>query len=225
MIMNSVKLLLALLFLEKKWNDQLLVTFEFPKALNVFHGNMRRLYGNIPKFKINPPRLREIYMQDNLLYSWDGPVHGFENIEIANLSNNFCSHISKSFLEHARGLRILVMSKKSIGRSLLNDIGGVIFRNSVSLEVLDLSYNNIIALSAHMFKNMNKLQVLNLRKNQLLTVHVKMKHIKNINYINLEQNRLATIESESRTLFKRLFQTSKLWRWAYTHSEAHARAL
>lgn len=35
----------------KKWNDQFLVTFEFPESLNVFHGNMRRLYGNIPEFK------------------------------------------------------------------------------------------------------------------------------------------------------------------------------
>lgn len=194
----------------KKWNDQFLVTFEFPKTLNVFHGNMSRLYGDIPEFKINAPGLREIYMQDNLLYSWDGPVHGIENIEIANLSNNFCSHISKSFLEHARGLRILLMSKNNLGRSLLNDVGGEIFRNTVSLEFLDLSDNNITVLSAHMFNNMNQLRALNLRKNQLLTVNVKMKHMRNINYINLEQNRLATIESESRTLFKRLFQTSKL---------------
>lgn len=194
----------------KKWNDQFLVTFEFPKTLNVFHANMSRLYGNIPEFKINAPGVREIYMQDNLLYSWDGPVHGIENVEIANLSNNFCSHISKSFLEYARGLRWLILSKNNIGRSLLNDVGGEIFQNTVSLEVLDLSDNNIIALSAHMFKNMNKLRALNLRNNQLLTVHLKMEHMRNINYIILEQNRLATIELESRTLFKSLFQISNL---------------
>lgn len=194
----------------KKWNEQFLVTFEVPKTLNVFHANMTHLYGNIHEFKINASGLREIYMQDNRLYSWDGPIHGIENIEIANLSNNFCSHIAKSFLKYAGGLRILMRSKNNIGRSLLNDVGGEIFRNTVSLEVLDLSNNNIIALSAYMFQNMKKLQVLDLRNNQLSIVRVKLEHMKNIHFIDLKQNRPATIETESRTLFKSLFQISNL---------------
>lgn len=41
-----------------------------------------------------------------------------------------------------------MLSKNNIGRGLLNDVGGEIFRSTVSLEVLDLSNNNIIALSA-----------------------------------------------------------------------------
>lgn len=41
-----------------------------------------------------------------------------------------------------------MLSKNNIGRGLLGDVGGEIFRSTVSLEVLDLSNNNIIALSA-----------------------------------------------------------------------------
>lgn len=92
-----------------------------------------------------------------MLYFWDGLVYGFENIEIVNFLNNFCFYILKLFLEYVRGLRILVMFKKSIGWSLLNDIGGVIFWNFVLLEVFDLFDNNIIVLFVYMFKNMNKL--------------------------------------------------------------------
>lgn len=190
-------------------NEQHIITIDIPKSVKVFYANMRRLHRNIPELRLNASGLREIYMQDNILYTWDGPIHGIEKVEIANLSNNFCSHISKSFLKYARGLRILILSKNNIGRSLLNDVGGEIFRNTVSLEILDLSDNNIHALSVHMFQNMKKLQVLDLRHNQLSTVRVKMEHMKNIYFIDLKQNRLSSIETESRILFQRRFQISK----------------
>lgn len=112
---------------------------------------MSRLYSRIPKCGINATGLRELYIQDNFLFSWDGPVRGIENVEIADMSNNYCSHISKSFLNYAKGVKFLKMSKNDIGKSLSNDIEGEIFNNTKSLEVLDLSYNNIIALSELIF--------------------------------------------------------------------------
>lgn len=70
------------------------------------------------------------------------------------------------------------MSKNDIGRSLSNDIEGEIFSNTKSLEVLDLSYNNIIAISESIFKNMAQLQILNLQNNQISIWRVKINHIK-----------------------------------------------
>lgn len=112
---------------------------------------MSRLYSRVPDCGVNATGLRELYIQDNFLFSWDGPVRGIENLEIVDMSNNYCSHISKSFLKYAKGVKFLKMSKNDIGKSLLNDSEGEIFNNTKSLEFLDLSYNNIIALSEFVF--------------------------------------------------------------------------
>lgn len=191
------------------WN-KFYVTFNVPKTMEVLYANMSRLYRSIPEFGLNATGAREIYIQDNFLYSWDGPIHGIENIKITDLSNNFCSHISKSFLKYARGLTTLSMSKNDIGRSLSSDVKGEIFENTVSMESIDLSYNNIVDLSAHMFKNMKKLQSLNLQNNQLSTWRVKVDHMKNIKFINLKQNRLTTFEKETQMSLTKLFHTTNL---------------
>lgn len=102
------------------------------------------------------------------------------------------------------------MSKNDIGRSLSNDIEGEIFSNTKSLEVLDLSYNNIIAISESIFKNMAQLQILNLQNNQISIWRVKINHMKNMKFINLKQNKLTTFEMDARTSFENLFQTSNL---------------
>lgn len=197
-------------FISRRWWDGFLVTIYLPKTLEIFYANMSRLYRSIPEFGFNATGAGEIYVQDNFLYSWDGPIHGIENIKIMDLSNNFCSHISKSFLKYARGLTTLSMSKNDIGRSLSSDVNGEIFENTVSLEVLDLSYNNIVDLSAHMFKNMERLQLLNLQNNQLSTWRVKVDHMKNIKFLNLKQNRLTTFEKEAQMSLTKLFHTTNL---------------
>lgn len=195
-------------FRSRSW--QLNWTIDLPKTLEVLYSNMSRLYSRIPKCGINATGIRELYIQDNFLFSWDGPVRGIENVEIADMSNNYCSHISKSFLKYAKGVKFLKMSKNDIGRSLSNDIEGEIFSNTKSLEVLDLSYNNIIALSESIFKNMAQMQILNLQNNQISIWRVKINHMKNKKFINLKQNKLTTFEMEARTSFENLFQTSNL---------------
>lgn len=196
-------------FIGINWNKHH-VTFYIPKTLEVLYANMSRLYRTIPEFGINATGEREIYAQDNFLYSWDGPIHGMENIKIMDLSNNFCSHISKSFLKYARGLTTLRMSKNDIGKSLSSDVEGEIFKNTVSMEVLDLSYNNIVDLSAPMFKNLERLQTLNLQNNQLSTWRVKVDHMKSIQFINLKQNRLTTFGKEAQISLTKLFQITNL---------------
>ncbi|XP_052712103.1 toll-like receptor 4 [Crassostrea angulata] len=196
-------------FIGSKWNEHH-VTFYIPKTLEVLYANMSRLYGTVPEFGINATGAREIYAQDNFLYSWDGPIHGMENIKIMDLSNNFCSHISKSFLKYARGLTTLRMSKNDIGKSLSSDMEGEIFKNTVSMKVLDLSYNNIVDLSAPMFKNLERLQTLNLQNNQLSTWRVKVDHMKSIQFINLKQNRLTTFGKEAQMSLTKLFQITNL---------------
>uniref|UniRef100_A0A8W8JHP2 TIR domain-containing protein n=1 Tax=Magallana gigas TaxID=29159 RepID=A0A8W8JHP2_MAGGI len=133
-------------FIGSKWNEHH-VTFYIPKTLEVLYANMSRLYGTVPEFGINATGAREIYAQDNFLYSWDGPVHGMENIKIMDLSNNFCSHISKSFLKYARGLTTLRMSKNDIGKSLSSDMEGEIFKNTVSMKADSPSYEYDIMIS------------------------------------------------------------------------------
>lgn len=197
-------------FKSRPWWYGFLVTFNIPKTLEILYANMSRLYRTIPGFGMNATGLREVYVQDNFFYSWDGPIHGAENIKIIDISNNFCSYVSKSFLKYARGLTILNMSKNDIGKSLSKDVEGEIFQNTVSLEVLDLSFNNIIDLPASMFRNMQKLQALHLQNNQLSTWRVRVDHMKSIEFINLKQNRLTSFKKETQISLTKLFQISNL---------------
>lgn len=104
-------------------------------------------------------------------------------------------------MKYAIGLRILKASKNNIGKSLASDAEGEIFENTVSLEFLDLSYNNIFYLSASVFKNMQKLRTLNLQNNQLSSWRVKVDHMKNMKYINLKQNKLTAFDKKIQSLF------------------------
>lgn len=88
------------------------------------------------------------------MFFWDGLVWGIENVEIVDMFNNYCLYILKLFLNYVKGVKFLKMLKNNIGKSLLNDIEGEIFKNIKFLEVFDLLYNNIIVLLELVFKNM-----------------------------------------------------------------------
>nr|XP_011438585.2 toll-like receptor 4 [Crassostrea gigas] len=207
---NKYKSLISEFILRNRWHWKFVLTFDLPKSYEVLYANMSRLYRTLPEFGINATGLREMYLQDNFFYSWNGPIHGVENIRIADLSNNYCSHISKSFLKYARGVVMLNMSINDIGRSLSKDADGEIFENTVSLEVLDLSYNNIVELSSRVFKNVQKLQTLNLQNNKLSSWRVEVDHMKNIQFINLKQNRLTELKKDTQISFTKLFQKTNL---------------
>lgn len=186
-----------------------LYTFYIPKSLEVIYANVSRLYDIIPELGINASGLRELYFQDNFFYAWNGPVHN-ENVEILDLSNNYCSYISKGFLRYAKGLKVLNLSKNNIGRSLSEDIDGNIFENTVSLEYLDLSQNNIRALPKTLFKNIRKLRKLDIHNNQISDWSASTDQLQNIEVINLQQNRLTTFNKETQCSFEHLFQISNL---------------
>ncbi|XP_048766858.2 toll-like receptor 4 [Ostrea edulis] len=187
-----------------------LYTLYLPKSLQIFYGNLSRLYASIPEFAINGSSLREFYGQNNFFYSWNGPVHGAEGIQILDLSNNFCSYVSPHFFMYGSGLIVLNISENNIGKSLSKDKEGKTFENLTSIENLDLSHNSIVSLSVQMFKNTRKLKTLNLRNNLLSEWRVNFDHLKNMKYINLAKNRLTTIEERYRRSFETLFLTSNL---------------
>ncbi|XP_062586393.1 toll-like receptor 4 [Saccostrea cucullata] len=191
-------------------NDNGLVTIDFPESIEVIYANSSRLYTAIPEFGINSKSFREFYLQDNFFFSWLGPVHGIQNLTILDLSNNFCSFISKSFFRYATGVEILNLSNNDIGKHFVDDIEGKILENLLSVRELDLSYDNINVLPRLMFKNLQNLQVLNLNGNLLSEWRVKMDHMRNLKDINLAKNRLTTIDVIQQRSFETLFSTSNV---------------
>ncbi|XP_056013705.1 toll-like receptor 4 [Ostrea edulis] len=195
---------------DSKSERKRIFTFYLPRFLETLYANASRLYTKIPEFGINGSSLREIYVQNNFFYSWNGPVHGAEGIQILDLSNNFCFYISPHFLKYGTGLKSLNLSENNIGQSLSSDKEGKTFENLISLENLDLSHDSIMSLSVQMFKNMRKLKTLNLKNNLLSIWRVNIEHLREIKYMNLAQNRFTTIEERYRRSFETLFRTSNL---------------
>lgn len=193
-----------------KFPNDTLITIYVPRSLEIFYANVSRLYTPIPEFGINSTNLREIYGQSNFFYSWIGPIHGMQHISVLDLSDNLCSYISETFLKYATGLKVLNLSNNDIGQSLSKDEEGKIFENVISVENIDLSRDNIVSLPSLMFKNMRRLQIINLTNNLLSAWNVKIDHMRNITFISLAQNRLTTIEKEIRLTLLDSFQNSNL---------------
>ncbi|XP_061176909.1 toll-like receptor 4 [Saccostrea echinata] len=168
-----------------KIHSELYITFYAPPKLEILYWTSSRVFGVLGKFGVHAPSLRKIFVQNNIWYSWKGPVYGLEAIEELDLSQNFCYNISTEFLSHAPGVKILKLRDNNIARSLSSDSKGLIFRSQRNLEFLDLSNNDIEYLPEEIFKNSTNIKQLLLQDNRLNKWGVKINHMKNLTFLDL----------------------------------------
>ncbi|XP_061176911.1 toll-like receptor 4 [Saccostrea echinata] len=100
--------------------------WHFPRNLEEIYAFSSRLYFKVPEFNISAPSLWIIKLQDNFLYSFEGPVHiqPTNNQITLDVSNNFCSHISTFAMKNGGQLQNFNISHNDIGQDLEKDAMG-----------------------------------------------------------------------------------------------------
>nr|XP_022291572.1 toll-like receptor 6 [Crassostrea virginica]XP_022291573.1 toll-like receptor 6 [Crassostrea virginica] len=180
-----------------------------PPKLEIFYAQSSRLYLEDPTFSVNAPNLRHLYFQNNFIMSLKRPIHATNNsIETLDLSNNLMSHIFQ--MNDLQYLKHLDLSHNVLGQDFEEDIDGKICRTFTSLQVLDISFNEIISLPKLFLKNSNNLKYINASGNRLSSWIVDIETMFNLTDLDLSENKLATLNADTRSQFERAFQRSNM---------------
>nr|XP_022300444.1 toll-like receptor 6 isoform X3 [Crassostrea virginica] len=172
------------------------VTVPIPKSLKTVYMNDGIVGYAIPEMSFSENSIENVYLQGNLMQSWNGPVRGMENLKRLNLSNNFCSKISTDFFQHFTAMSCLYLNNNLLGFSLAPDTDGNIFKALKRLKYLELKNNKITHLPFAVFKNLKSLEKLYLNDNLLTDIRFDIVTLKSLQYIDLSENQIQYL-SES----------------------------
>ncbi|XP_048767520.2 toll-like receptor 4 [Ostrea edulis] len=186
------------------------ITVYLPPKFETFYANSSKLHGKIPRIKINATSLKNIYAQNNMLFEWYLPLYGFEKLERLDLSNNFCSRISPHFARSETGLKYVNISRNMLSRSLKADQRCQLFKYQRRIEELDFSSNRLVHIPVCTFQNMARMKILRLNDNQLTDVNIRIRHMINLSFVDLSNNRLSTFADETIEEFNQLFAKTKV---------------
>lgn len=181
----------------------------FPPKLETVYAQSSRLYIIDPRFSLNAPNLRHIYLQNNFILSLRGEIRAKNNyIETLDISNNFCTHIFRSI--DGQHIRYLNLSHSDISKDLEEDTNGELLETFTNLEVLDLSFNKISSLPKLLLKKTKHLRCLNTSNNRISSWMVDMRTVSKLKLLDLSDNKLKTLDEGAFTQIEELFERSNL---------------
>ncbi|XP_056021789.1 toll-like receptor 4 [Ostrea edulis] len=187
------------------------VTFYLPRKLKQFHFHDNLYKMAFPALTVNgASHLTHAYFQNSIIYRLEGPMYGSGNIQYADLSNNFCNHISPSFFVDFQNLSYLDLSRNALGSNLEHDVNGKIFHKLYSLTSLNLAHNRLVTLPEKLFRNLNQIQTLNLSYNSLGEFKVYMRHMERLQLLDFSYNQLSEIDVHTREALNTVAKRGKL---------------
>ena len=181
-----------------------LTQFPFPMNLVTGYFNMTSLRFSVPYLKLFDNNLKQVYLQDNVLYEWIGPIENVDSLELMDLSNNFCSYVSTFFFDYLTGLKYLKINDNILGFSIAKDKRGDIFKNLRNLRRLEMASNKVQYMPELIFRNLYSLEFLNLSRNLMRTFDVNMNHLSKLSVIDLSHNELQELSSKTTSQFDQL---------------------
>ncbi|XP_052076286.1 toll-like receptor 4 [Mytilus californianus] len=134
----------------------------------------------------------------NLFYSWIGPLLTYKKLIHLDLSNNFCSNVSKDFFKSSPNLKSLLIHNNLLGFVLIDDMHGEILQHIPKLAVLNLADNRIPYLPYNFFKFQTMLTEINIGGNLLEDLSFQISHMQNLSHLDLSKNRFSSLNSRAR---------------------------
>ena len=176
-----------------------------PPKLEEFYCRHSMLPFDIPKIEVCPNNsLRRFNLGHNAIFSWRGPLKGFDNIEHIDLSVNLCDSISDDFFIHMSSLKSLKVQANFIGyviedqeKDHPNDHPCPWSRPLTNLVSIDLYLNKIRKLPENCFSTLSNLENLILRDNSLSDWQLDIKHMPNISFLDLSGNNIGRLPKEA----------------------------
>ena len=142
--------------------------------------------------------LQIINASNSLIYCWDGPVHGLTKIKEVDLSNNFCTNVSKRFFEKLTSLIRLNISYNFLGTVIAKDVNGRLMANLTKLESIDFSFNLIQNVPESFLKSQKELIHLIGHVNMMEEFDVDIRHMTKLRRLDLKANKLRTLSTRMR---------------------------
>ncbi|KAL4470234.1 hypothetical protein ABPG74_011845 [Tetrahymena malaccensis] len=128
--------------------------------------------------------LQNLDLSNNQIQSCDGLFQSisFPKLEILNLSSNFIESIEQN-LDNFQNLKNLNLSKNSI------DSIDILFTQPSRLEIIDLSFNNLVSLTRQQINPQNNIKILKLKKNTLTDSSLnKLNNLSNLEILDISMN-------------------------------------
>ncbi|XP_060062917.1 toll-like receptor 4 [Ylistrum balloti] len=155
-------------------------------------------------------RLTHIFAQNNLFTEWRGPIFNLTKLEYVDLSNNFCSYVSKEFFQYAPSLKTLIINTNLLGFMMNQDTYGETFKNNILLTKLDMSMNRIDMLSHKIFHTLVNMKYLNLSFNLMTSLEIDISHMRNLTNFDLSHNQLSELTNQNRQHIDAITKTGNL---------------
>ena len=118
-------------------------------------------------------------------------LEGVNRIEVLDLSHGALELITPKFMHSFVNLRYFNLSHNALG------VSGSDFRDTFSrlrsLEDINLSHNKLRRTHPLAFEHCARLKLLNLANNELTHIDIYMNSLRDLEYINLSDNRLMTL--------------------------------
>ncbi|KAJ8302148.1 hypothetical protein KUTeg_021135 [Tegillarca granosa] len=191
-------------FLDMIENFSALPFYPVPPSLERAHFRRGDLWYKIPRLKFTTNVIKYIDFSWNILYEWEGPILNVGKVEYLDISNNYCSKVSKFFFQDFKNLTKLLIGGNILGYTLNTDKNGEIFSNLQSLKYLDISNNYIFYLSSKIFVGLKQLQFLNMSNNNLREWNFDISHMSNLKFIDMSHNQLTDIPLTMRQSLDRI---------------------
>ncbi|CAG5126750.1 unnamed protein product [Candidula unifasciata] len=116
----------------------------------------------------------------------------------ANLANNYCKTITKRFFQANNSHSRLILNNNFLGPDFAKDDLGDIFANLNNTVYLDISTNLIYKLPRNFFKGLSNLKYLKVSDNKIAYLNTSLRHMKNLQFIDLARNNIHWISEETR---------------------------
>ena len=143
-----------------------------------------------------PNNLQKLYLGRNNILSITGTISGVDNLTHFDLSWNSLEYVDSRALHYAPNLLYLNASKNFIGYILEKD-NGTIFKNQMKLQTLDISDNKVSRLPRLVFQGLKSITCLFLGNNLIEEFTVDISHMRCLQYLDLSDNYLKTIEDQT----------------------------
>ncbi|XP_041351606.1 LOW QUALITY PROTEIN: toll-like receptor 4 [Gigantopelta aegis] len=167
------------------------ISISLPPHLQLLQLTCKKMVFDITWLRFKPNNLTTLILNCNLLSRWIGPVEGLDNLQHLDLSNNLARFVSTHFFTSFPNLRLLNISFNFLGSMLYQANQSLILDNLTSLEVLDMSLNDIGSLPENIFRDLVSVKVLNVSTNVLyLDLPLRVAHMKNLQLLDLSNNQI-----------------------------------
>ncbi|CAC5423164.1 unnamed protein product [Mytilus coruscus] len=174
-------------------DDQTIPVF-IPYELKIFHFIRCDIRYSLPKITVSNNLLQYIDASYNSFFDWSGPINNLNHLKFLDLSNNFCSNVSKIFFSGGSNLTTLLVDNNLLGFVLPNDHKRQTFSSLTMLQTLSLAHNRILSLPVAIFKSQNNLRTLNLSGNMIENVNFEIKNMTKLSHIDISEYRISHLD-------------------------------